>query len=158
MTPYQIAKKAEEFGLSIDSAFRVRIRYLLALFDQWEAYIGEEGIPTSDVVPELDTMTILEGIIANKEYQRRHKKGVPTNGITDDMVQIARQYPLSSLIEFDRAGFAPCFVHTEKTPSMKHYKDTNKYHCFGCGANGGPIDVLMAREGLTFTDAVRKLQ
>ena len=158
MTPYQIAKKAEEFGISLDSAFRMRIRYLLALFDQWEAYIGEEGIPTSGCIPELDTMEILAQIIAIKEYQRKTKKGKPDNGITDDMIAAAREYPISQLIEFDRTGFAACFAHKEKTGSLKHYLSTNRCHCFGCGWSGGPIDVLMKRDGLAFLDAVRQLQ
>ena len=55
----------------------------------------------------------------------------------------------------NRAGFAVCPFHTEKTASMKVYK--NGFHCFGCGAHGSVIDFVMHRFGLDFGGAVTRL-
>lgn len=56
----------------------------------------------------------------------------------------------------NRAGFIRCPFHGEKTPSLKVYK-TSGWHCFGCGAGGSAIDFVMKMEGLSFGDAVRKI-
>ena len=57
----------------------------------------------------------------------------------------------------NRAGFVCCFLHNEKTPSMKVYKGNGGYHCFGCGAHGSIIDFVMQYFGLNFQDAISKL-
>lgn len=54
-------------------------------------------------------------------------------------------------IKVNRAGFAPCVFHQEKTASMKVYKDG--FHCFGCGAHGDVIDLVMQLEQVSFKDA-----
>lgn len=46
-------------------------------------------------------------------------------------------------IGVNRAGFARCLFHQEKTPSMKVYAGTGGFHCFGCGAGGSVIDLVM---------------
>jgi DNA primase len=38
------------------------------------------------------------------------------------------------------------------------YLKNNFFHCFGCGANGDTIDLLVKRDGLSFKEAVIKLQ
>lgn len=57
----------------------------------------------------------------------------------------------------NRSGFICCFSHNEKTPSMKVYKGNGGYHCFGCGAHGSVIDFVMQYFGLTFQDAIAKI-
>ena len=57
----------------------------------------------------------------------------------------------------NRAGFVCCFLHNEKTPSMKVYKGNGGYHCFGCGAHGSVIDFVMQYFGLNFQDAIAKI-
>lgn len=57
----------------------------------------------------------------------------------------------------NRAGFVCCFLHNEKTPSMKVYKGNGGYHCFGCGAHGSIIDFVMQYFGLNFHDAISKI-
>ncbi len=58
-------------------------------------------------------------------------------------------------IRFNKKGFASCPFHTEKTPSLSIYK--NRYKCFGCGASGSVVDFVMAYYGLTFKQAVVRL-
>ena len=57
----------------------------------------------------------------------------------------------------NRSGFVCCFLHNEKTPSMKVYKGNGGYHCFGCGAHGSIIDFVMQYFGLSFQDAISKI-
>lgn len=57
----------------------------------------------------------------------------------------------------NRSGFVCCFLHNERTPSMKVYKGNCGYYCFGCGARGSVIDFVMQYFGLTFTDAISKI-
>ena len=76
--------------------------------------------------------------------------------ITEGMIEKARSYPLEQLIEFNRAGFAKCIKHNEKTPSM--YGKKNFLHCFSCNYNADTIQFLIDRDGLTFRQAVLQLQ
>jgi hypothetical protein len=76
--------------------------------------------------------------------------------ITPAMVEQARQVPIADLVEFNRAGFALCLWHTEKTPSMKLLKD-NKVRCFSCNQTWDSIDVYRKINGKTFEEAVREL-
>lgn len=57
----------------------------------------------------------------------------------------------------NRAGFIKCPFHTEKTASMKIYAGDKGYACFGCGANGDVISFVQKLFGLTFGDALRKI-
>ena len=50
-----------------------------------------------------------------------------------------------------------CPFHSEKTPSFHVVDGKGYYHCFGCGAHGGPIDFVMATENLDFREAVERL-
>ena len=60
-------------------------------------------------------------------------------------------------IEVNRAGFARCPFHNEKTPSMKIYKGDRGYHCFGCGASGDVISLVQGLLGLPFNAACARL-
>jgi len=71
------------------------------------------------------------------------------------MVDKARQYPVTDLIEF-RRGVACCLWHDDKHPSMA--TKNNRVHCFSCGHWGDSIDVQMKLTGQTFMQAVRALQ
>ena len=52
---------------------------------------------------------------------------------------------------------ARCPFHDDSSPSFHVYPDTWSYHCFGCAANGTGFNFIMAKEGLTFSEALRKL-
>ena len=48
---------------------------------------------------------------------------------------------------------AKCCFHTEKTGSLTFYRQTNRFHCFGCGKTGDIIAFLM-EFGLDFHEAI----
>jgi DNA primase catalytic core len=56
----------------------------------------------------------------------------------------------------DYAGRCP--FHEDATPSLIVTVHKNLYHCFGCGAAGGPIDWVMAMDGVSFRHAVELLR
>ena len=58
-------------------------------------------------------------------------------------------------IELDRSGFALCPFHREKTPSFKVKND--RFYCFGCNTSGDVIDFVQKYFGLSFTQALIKL-
>lgn len=80
-------------------------------------------------------------------------KGTETK-VTPDMIARARAFPITDLIESKR-DTAICPFHNEKTPSL--YLKNNFYHCFGCGANGDTIDLVMHTKSFTFRQAVEYL-
>lgn len=58
-------------------------------------------------------------------------------------------------VQFNNRGFANCPFHKEKTASLKTHD--NHYKCFGCGASGGVIDFVMETFGITFQQAIIRL-
>ena len=56
-----------------------------------------------------------------------------------------------------RHSFMCCPFHGEKTPSLKVYKGTGGWHCYGCGKGGSVIDFVMEHENCDFQTAVRAI-
>lgn len=56
----------------------------------------------------------------------------------------------------DYAGRCP--FHRDDTPSLVVSPGKNLFHCFGCGAAGGPIDWVMKLDGVSFRHAVELLK
>lgn len=50
-----------------------------------------------------------------------------------------------------------CPFHNEKTASFKINKAWNRYHCFGCGADGDAVDLVMKKRGCTYPEAIEWL-
>jgi len=53
-----------------------------------------------------------------------------------------------------KGDFACCPIHNEKSPSLKIYKKTNSFKCFGCGAGGDAITLVQKVESGDFFRAV----
>ncbi len=75
-------------------------------------------------------------------------------GISPEKIARASAYPITQLIKSTR-GMAICPFHADKSPSMDVRK--NFYYCYGCGEHGNAIDLIRKLEGLTFKEAVEKL-
>ena len=56
-----------------------------------------------------------------------------------------------------RAYMACCPFHNEKTPSFSIDRDKQLFHCFGCGASGNFVQLVMRLEGLDYRDALKQL-
>ena len=74
-----------------------------------------------------------------------------------DIVQIVgERVPLRKAGGASWKGLCP--FHGEKTPSFNVHGDKQFFHCFGCGAAGGPVDWLMKFDKLSFRAAVERLR
>lgn len=103
--------------------------------------------------PEIYTV-FKELALKEVEYLSRPKKERVQSGGTDK--ERALTYPIQNLIKVNNMGFAFCPFHKEKTPSMKVYPDNHAF-CFGCSKRADSISIAMDKYGLTFKDAIKKL-
>ena len=53
--------------------------------------------------------------------------------------------------------FCSCPLHVDKTPSLCINAEDNYFHCFSCGVGGDIISWMKVFEGLSFSQAVKKL-
>jgi hypothetical protein len=74
--------------------------------------------------------------------------------ITDEMITIAKEYPIEELLEVKR-NFALCLWHDDHHPSL--YVKSNFGYCFVCGKVCDTIDLVMKRDGINFVEAVKVL-
>ena len=54
-------------------------------------------------------------------------------------------------------GFMVCPFHGDKDASLRVYKGSAGWHCFGCGKGGSVIDFVMEHEGCSFPIAVKAI-
>ena len=67
----------------------------------------------------------------------------------------------ASGVELKRGGkdmLERCPFHEDDTASLVVSPGKNLWHCFGCGAAGGPIDWVMKTRGVSFRHAVELLR
>ena len=57
----------------------------------------------------------------------------------------------------NRAGFMCCPFHAENAPSLKCYEGNRGFSCYGCGERGSVIDFVQKLYGLTFWQAVTRI-
>lgn len=83
-----------------------------------------------------------------------------------DLERVKREVSCAGLIEaagvtLSRHGkdlIGRCPLHDDRTPSLVVTPAKNLWHCLGaCQRGGGPIDWVMAREGLAFREAAERL-
>lgn len=73
-----------------------------------------------------------------------------------DIVTVIENYGL----KLSKAGSeykAICPFHSETSPSFTVTPTKNRFHCFGCGANGDPIQFVQEYAGVNFREAVNQL-
>jgi hypothetical protein len=56
-----------------------------------------------------------------------------------------------------KRGFMVCPFHGDTDASLKVYRGTGGWHCFGCGRGGSVIDFVMEHENCDFRTAVRAI-
>lgn len=73
-----------------------------------------------------------------------------------DIVRVISEYGVR-LRRVSRRYSGLCPFHSEKTPSFSVSEEHQFYKCFGCDAKGDVINFVMAIEGLTFWESLKKL-
>lgn len=76
-------------------------------------------------------------------------------GITQEMIERAKQYPYKDLLDVKRE-MAICPFHADKDPSFS--VKNNFGYCFSCGWKGDTIAFYMDKMGASFPEAVKALQ
>jgi hypothetical protein len=85
------------------------------------------------------------------------KEAEPVAGkITPLMIEQARQYPITSIIDFPNGRHRCCPFHKDNNPSMALYD--NHVHCFVCNRSWDSISATMELDGVSFREAVLALQ
>lgn len=74
----------------------------------------------------------------------------------------AKAYPIEQIanshgLDTRRSDMVYCPFHEDKTASLKLYKNTNTFYCFGCNKGGDVIDLLMGLQKISFIQAVKQL-
>ena len=77
-------------------------------------------------------------------------------GITPEMIDQARQYPITSIIDFPKGRHRCCPFHEDSNPSMVLYD--NHVHCFVCNRSWDSISAVMELDVVSFREAVLALQ
>ena len=100
-------------------------------------------------------------IEANKPKSLPHSAGggAPTSQ-SDDRVERAKSVDCLSLLEWERRGQYPvtrCLWHNDNDPSLTYYKRNNSCYCHSCSKYADAIDIVMARDGVTFKEALKLL-
>jgi DNA primase len=72
-----------------------------------------------------------------------------------DLVSLVGQY--IQLIPGRKAYKGNCPFHNDSDRSLMVSAEKNIFKCFGCGAEGGPVEFIMQMTKLPLADAVNKL-
>lgn len=137
---YSLKRRAEEMGISFNAAAIMRKRFLFT-------ELGKEETPPDDM---LDEIQALDAAIKSQNDP------VHKNVVTAEMKERAKEFPVDQLIQFTH-GKAKCFAHEDRAPSMYFAFRTNKARCPVCDKGWDAIQILIDRDGLTFTRAVQQL-
>jgi len=154
-------KIAEDFGLSIQYSINARRRFLvdeLELLDLEIAFYDDyEGTPDNEYF-SLRQYSFLSEKRAKVKQELGAIKNVTIRkpGITDEMIEQARNYPIEKLVEFTR-GKARAFCHEDKNPSAYHATRVNRLNCPVCDKSFDPIGILTERDGMSFKEALTTL-
>ena len=95
-------------------------------------------------------------------YKKAKEHPFTSSGITDNMVDMAREYPIEELFDeklqkTSKYYIGKCPFHNEKTASFYIKRKTNKFKCYGCGEWGDSIDFYMKQNNVNFIQAVKLL-
>lgn len=66
--------------------------------------------------------------------------------------------PYVQLQDFGDRLSGLCPFHEDHEPSLTVYPDTGTFYCFGCRTHGDSIDFLRRKEGVTFREALERLE
>lgn len=120
------------------------------------------GFTVQDLINESKLMQINCRIETTNRQIRWLSLGVEDssneNMFSEAQIQEARDFPVEDLLETQKIRKMWCCpFHDEKTPSFNVFRE-NSWHCFGCQKHGNnAIDYVMAKNNLSFTEAVRFL-
>jgi len=75
----------------------------------------------------------------------------------DDAVLRAKAVDCTTLHDFNRNSKGLCLWHNDSEPSLHYYPKHNNTYCHSCGKFADAIDIVMAKHGVDFKEAVKFL-
>lgn len=107
----------------------------------------------------MEKITIQE-IYKKKEKQKKEKNMYNTNLIKQIYSSVNIVNIIKEKTELRKRGpllYGLCPFHKEITPSFAVNPKTQRFHCYGCGADGNVFSFIMKRDCCSFQEAVTKL-
>jgi hypothetical protein len=170
MSVTSIIATAKDFGVPTRYAIMRRLAFLQPRIKdlEREIWVAEQRMKRSS---DLLVKALTESLITDHAKALRPLKLEATallnhlNGreaaavvgrITPEMIDLARQYPITSIIDFSNGRHSCCPFHEDKNPSMALYD--NHVHCFVCNRSWDSISATMELDGVNFREAVLALQ
>ena len=158
----RITELYELFSVPLSWAISRRVEYLTqklaASGDEIERLTHLQGKCRN----EAERLLVSHGLEdAFKEYRRIERQiktlkyEEPKAGITNDMIERARSYPMAELMGVQRKGNVSCPFHDDKHPSASI--KNNRLHCFSCNKTWNPLDYVIEKEGISFQEAMLRL-
>ena len=147
ISPYPFSAMARDIGVNPVDALRSRYRYLMSRLMYWLEHDDCYNMEICATVAEVKRVV---------EAAKKAKMPVRKGEITAEMIQIACDVPIKSLFPGEK-DWVLAWCHADKTPSVHVNAVKNVCFCNPCGKVFRTIDVLMSRDGMKFTDAVRYL-
>ena len=170
MTLNATLQAARDMGVPVRYAVMRRLAFLQPQIKHLEREIwGARRRIERSRDPLVKALT--ESFIRNQEKELRplkreatallnHVNGKETvqtpGGITPEMIDQARQYPITSIIDFPKGRHRCCPFHEDSNPSMALYD--NHVHCFVCNRSWDSISAVMELDVVSFREAVLALQ
>lgn len=145
---------------SLRSEIRGLERIIEHIYDRGEQYPGEISLCLSDL-DELRTREWFAGGLVSIMQTGKMPPGrrYPDHAgqITDLMIERARAYPITRLIEVKRGNRTHCISpeHDDRNPSMDIRN--NFCYCYACGFQADSIKTYQVLHHCTFPEAVRAL-
>lgn len=128
----QVQKEARARAFSLPEAFETKRQLIV------ERLQNAKGQPNEKQI--LDQYKVFTGKIQS---------------LTPQQIERARNYPLKDLVGTQK-NITNCPFHDDRTASLNIRN--NFYYCHGCSAKGDTIKYLMETDGISFKDAVMRLQ
>lgn len=140
------------------TVMRPIVERCLFLYARYELCVEQNNIIAMTLVRERLTEEVRRVVkMQNELYFTRPERKKSAAGVTPEMIQRAKEYPYSNLIEL-RRGMAQCPFHDDRNPSFSVKNNYGRCFSGSCGWHGDAIAFVMERDGVSFQEAVRVLQ
>ena len=160
-------KELEEERKEFVKIIRENLRFIKEqIIDEFSKYFWREWIKYSqvslvaDIDKQLSRFHQLQNIFQKKSDCKKSKFNVSDEDVRRareiSIVDIALPY-VEHVRKIGENYIGLCPFHKENNPSFYIYSASNHYYCYGCGAHGDLINLIMELRGFSFVEAVRFL-
>jgi hypothetical protein len=140
------------------TVMRPIVERCLFLYARYELCVEQNNIVAMTLVRERLTGEVRKVVkMQNELYFSKPERKKPASGVTPEMIQRAKEYPYTDLLEL-RRGMARCPFHDDRNPSFSVKNNYGRCFSGSCGWHGDAIAFVMERDGIPFREAVMVLQ